>query len=77
MSASKLLKRTKMRYSLMGNSTHSINSVRNLQRVFNRQYRKALMRDIWSQVLGPRPVEIVESHLKVAEQSKQIVRWAN
>ncbi len=42
-----------MRYALMGNTMRSINSVRNLQRKFNRQYRAALLRDIWSQVFGP------------------------
>ena len=41
-------------YPLMGNATRAINSVRNLQRTFNRQHRRHLMLDVWSQVFGAR-----------------------
>lgn len=50
-----------MRYPLMGNIGRSINSVRNLQRTFNKQYRRALLGDIWSQVFMPRVKENYEA----------------
>ncbi len=46
-----------MRYPLMGNTGRSINSVRNLQRTLNRQYRHETLKDIWSQVFVPRDEE--------------------
>jgi hypothetical protein len=41
-----------VRYALVGNMNTPINSVRNLQRKFNRQYQRMMMLDVWSQVFG-------------------------
>jgi hypothetical protein len=38
----------------MGNTSTTIHSVRNLQRKFNRQHRRMIKLDIWSQVFGAR-----------------------
>jgi hypothetical protein len=49
-----------MRYNLIGNTqrlSSPINSVRNLQRKFNRQHRRIAMHEVWSQVFGAKKDE--------------------
>jgi hypothetical protein len=43
-----------MKYSLIGNANLPINSIRNLQRKLNRQQRRMIILDVWSQVFCPR-----------------------